>query len=250
MREEILAQLLRLNLEFYQTLAVPFSETRSRLQPGVLRALASLPRGASVVDLGCANGGLARELARRGHEGPYLGLDSSSRLLAIARQNAAAPWAKFGLADLAAPDWAATLGMSFDQAFAFAILHHLPGEDTRLRFARQACEALNPGGRFALSVWDFMQSKRLRARVLPWQTVGIDERDLEPGDFLLDWRRGGSGLRYVHHLSEDELTALAQATGFNITEAYRSDGKGGRLGLYQVWQKAAGGPRLTESHGA
>jgi tRNA (uracil-5-)-methyltransferase TRM9 len=241
-REEIRAQLLRLNLEFYQTLAVPFSETRSRLQPGVVRALASLPRAASVLDLGCGNGEVARELARREHQGPYLGLDSSSELLAIARHRPAAPWARFGLADLAAPDWAAGLGMSFEQAFAFAVLHHLPGEQTRLQFADQVRAALNPGGRFVLSVWDFLRSEHLRARVLPWQTAGLDERDLEPGDFLLDWRRGGSGLRYIHHFTEDELAGLARATGFTVEETYRSDGRGGRLGLYQVWDKTRGGP--------
>jgi tRNA (uracil-5-)-methyltransferase TRM9 len=249
-REEIRAQLLRLNLEFYQTLAVPFSETRSRLQPGVVRALASLPRAASVLDLGCGNGELARELARREHQGPYLGLDSSSELLAMACQESIAPWARFGLADLAAPDWAAGLGMSFEQAFAFALLHHLPGEETRLQFADQVWTALKPGGRFALSVWNFLQSERLRARVLPWHTAGVDESDLEPGDFLLDWRRGGSGLRYVHHFTEDELAGLAKATRFAVAETYRSDGKGGRLGLYQVWEKVGGGPALAESREA
>jgi hypothetical protein len=63
---------------------------------------------------------------------------------------------------------------------------------------------------------------------------------MDPGDYLLDWRQGGRGLRYVHHFSPPELTSLAQMTGFKVVESFSSDGEGGNLGLYQVWQKEAG----------
>jgi hypothetical protein len=58
---------------------------------------------------------------------------------------------------------------------------------------------------------------------------------VDAGDYLLDWRQGGSGLRYVHHFDEAELSALAATTGFRVLETFYSDGEGGRLGLYQVW---------------
>ena len=38
----------------------------------------------NVLDLGCGAGELARGLARRGHHGPYLGLDTSRDMLAAA----------------------------------------------------------------------------------------------------------------------------------------------------------------------
>ncbi len=59
---------------------------------------------------------------------------------------------------------------------------------------------------------------------------------MDPGDYLLDWRRGGEGLRYVHHFSPEELAELAAETGFRVLETFWSDGEGGNLGLYQVWE--------------
>jgi hypothetical protein len=91
-------------------------------------------------------------------------------------------------------------------------------------------------GRLYLSHWQFLSSPRLRARVLPWESAGISESDVDPGDYLLDWRQGGYALRYVHHFSEEELAVLAEETGFQARETFLSDGEGGVLGLYQVWE--------------
>ncbi len=89
---------------------------------------------------------------------------------------------------------------------------------------------------FILSNWQFLNSPRWRARVQPWETVGLSPGDVGPDDYLLDWRRGGTGYRYVHHFSEGELAALAAETGFRVVETFYSDGKEGNLGLYSVWE--------------
>jgi hypothetical protein len=75
----------------------------------------------------------------------------------------------------------------------------------------------------------------MRTRIQPWEKVGLTTSQVDPGDYLLDWRHGGYGLRYVHHFSETELDQLAVASGFDILETFNSDGEGGKLGLYQVW---------------
>jgi hypothetical protein len=59
---------------------------------------------------------------------------------------------------------------------------------------------------------------------------------VDVGDYLLDWRQGGYGLRYVHYFDEVELVELAQLSGYRILESFYSDGKGGRLSLYQTWE--------------
>jgi hypothetical protein len=92
------------------------------------------------------------------------------------------------------------------------------------------------GGRFIHSEWQFLNSPRLSSRIQPWEAIGLSGNEVEPGDFLLDWRQGGFGLRYVHHFSEPELAKLAEAAGFEIMETFLSDGENSRLGLYQVWQ--------------
>ncbi|NJN44464.1 MAG: hypothetical protein HC806_06915 [Anaerolineae bacterium] len=81
-----------------------------------------------------------------------------------------------------------------------------------------------------------MNSPRWRARIQPWERVGLSAEEVGLGDNLLDWRRGGEGLRYVHHFSEDELAHLAKDSDFEITDTFYSDGKEGNLGLYQVWK--------------
>ena len=102
---------------------------------------------------------------------------------------------------------------------------------------RQARARLASPGRLIHSEWQFLDSPRLRARIQPWESIGLSPADLDPGDHLLDWRSGGNGLRYVHHFSEEELAALAEESGFRVVESFRSDGENGRLGLYQVWER-------------
>lgn len=230
-------ELNRLNRGFYQTFAASFSETRARLQPGVARTLDRIADSDSVLDLGCGNGGVAHHLAQRGHKGVYYGIDSSSALIEIAQKDCPHPQAHFFVSDLTDRDWPQHIPMSFNQIFAFAVLHHIPGDELRIQVLNQIHNVLSAEGKFTLSNWNFTESKRLQKRVLPWATIDIDDDDVDPGDALLDWRRDGYGLRYVHHFSENELTNLAQTTGFRVHETFYSDGEGGRLGCYQVWER-------------
>jgi tRNA (uracil-5-)-methyltransferase TRM9 len=224
MRDVVVQTLRRVNESFYQTFAAEFSATRERLQPGVLRALEMIPPGANILDLGCGNGEFARQLFLHSHQGLYLGLDLA--------------------ADLNEADWTSrlhtafpTLPPTFDRILAFAVLHHIPGAGQRLSLVRAAGDLLPLRGIWIVSVWDFLASERLRGRILPWESAGLNPADVEPGDSLIEWRRGGSGQRYVHHFTPESLSELAIEGGFSVLETYRSDGENGRLGLYQVWQR-------------
>lgn len=242
MDPEVSQRLLQLNDQFYQTFAVQFSATRQRLQPGVLKIMDELPNPANILDLGCGNGEFARQLAKRGQTGAYLGLDNSSELLKIAQQNFEGSTLKdiqiqFQQADLAASGWDSGLAdQKFGVICAFAVFHHIPGESLRMRILTQLAKRLAPGGIFIHSEWQFLNSQRLRERILPWETVGILDDQIEADDYLLDWRSGGNGLRYVHHFSAIELSHLAEQAGFQIIREFTSDGEGDQLGLYQAWK--------------
>ena len=241
MDQEVSQQLLQLNNQFYQTFAGQFSATRQRLQPGVRKVIESLPNPARILDLGCGNGELALQLAESGQRGTYVGLDNSPGLLQIAQKVASPPELEihFYQADLSSVGWNTILAeQTFDVLYAFAVLHHLPGVVLRQEFLTQVATCLAPGGVFIHSAWQFLNSPRLRARFQPWQSIGLMESQLESGDYLLDWRGGGSGLRYVHHFSSEELHHLAGQTGFQVLSEFTSDGEGGRLGLYQIWKLA------------
>jgi tRNA (uracil-5-)-methyltransferase TRM9 len=238
-------KILAVNRQFYQTFASQFSTTRMRLQPGVRSILERLSSSESILDLGCGNGYLACQVAEHLPDISYTGLDNSPDLLRLARGTCAGlPNITFHLADLSTDNWDKFLLASpgidsttqFTTILAFAVLHHLPGQALRANILKKVRALLKPGGQFIHSEWQFLKNPRLRGRIQPWETIGLSEPEVDPGDYLLDWRHGGQGLRYVHHYTESELEEIALATGFIILETFYADGEGGNLGLYQIWQ--------------
>ena len=238
MNKIITKQLLDLNRRFYTEYGRDFSATRRRLQTGVLRVIESLRGDESILDLGCGNGELARTLSRRGHHGSYLGLDFSLPLLNEAEREAFAFPTQFMQADLTSLNW--NNNDIYDVVFAFAVLHHIPSLALRLQIIQKIHKHLKPDGIFIHSNWQFLNSSRLRARIQPWESIGLKETDMDANDYLLDWRRGGKGLRYVHHFDELELADLAKAGGFEIVETFYSDGENKKLSVYQTWKKSKG----------
>jgi len=245
---ETAAKLIAINREFYERFGASFSATRRRLQPGVRRILESLKGDESILDLGCGNGEFARALAKRGHRGPYLGLDFSLSLLRAAESQPEGIAARFMEVDLT--KLSVISGQSsvisgqlsveggWSLITAFAVLHHIPGEELRLDILKTVHKLLARDGRFILSNWQFLNSERLKRRIKPWETAAISGSEVDAGDYLLDWRSGGDGLRYAHHFTAEELSALAQRAGFQVVDSFLSDGEGKRLGLYQVWRRA------------
>ena len=239
MKPAIAAHLIALNNEFYQTFASHFSATRMRLQPGVMKILDDISKDEKILDLGCGNGELSRELIRREFQGEYIGLDFSQGLLAVAREGVASHKNyTFVPGDLGDPNWHSQFvnqQSPITLITAFAALHHIPSRNLHTQIFENIHNLLSPEGQLIHSNWQFLNSQRLRARLQPWSEIGLTEDDIDLGDYLLDWRQGGRGLRYVHHFSESELEQLAAETGFTVVDSFYSDGDGGNLGLYQIW---------------
>ncbi|HUI87661.1 MAG TPA: class I SAM-dependent methyltransferase [Anaerolineales bacterium] len=238
MDQAIVQQLLDLNRRFYTEHGGDFSATRARLQNGVLRVIDTLCGNESILDLGCGNGELARTLARRGHRGPYLGLDFSLPLLEEVQHEAFPFPVQFRQADLTSLHWDRT--DAYDIVLSFAVLHHIPSLELRLQIIQKVHGLLKSSGMFIHSNWQFLNSPRLKARIQPWEIIDLQESDVDADDYLLDWRRGSRGLRYVHRFDESELADLAKVCGFEIIETFYSDGENGRLSLYQTWKKVLG----------
>lgn len=238
MEPDIARIIVDLNHSFYQSFAADFSETRGRLQMGVLQVLERIPGECSVLDLGCGNGKVVLQLEQNGFQGSYLGADFSLGLLDWALRDTPSGFqSEFLELDLTAPSWDKILPpISFDVICCFATLHHIPSQSLRISLCQNIRKYLKDDGVLYLSVWQFIRSERLRKKILPWETVGLQEDQVDPGDYLLDWKRGGVGTRYVHLYHPDELQQLAEMSGFSVKESFDSDGEGGNLGLYQVWE--------------
>lgn len=222
-------RLLQLNRDFYDSFAAEFSATRRRLQPGIMRALEELRPYSSLLDVGCGDGRVLTASHRSASTIHYVGIDFSQELL---RKAPTSSGCDFIYADLTSPGWGWELQSSFEAAVCFSVLHHIPGPIRRLRLLRELNATLRPGARCMISVWQFLQSPRLRRKIVLWEQVGLKQTATDPGDYLLDWRRGGHGLRYVHHFETDELSTLCVHAGFHVDDIFYSDGENGALGLY------------------
>jgi tRNA (uracil-5-)-methyltransferase TRM9 len=235
------AYLIDINREFYTRFGDPFSATRHRIQPGVRRLLEMLKGDESILDLGCGNGELARELAKRGHSGAYLGVDFSLPLLRDAESQPkgfSAQFMEVDLTKLSALKEQLLVSGNWSVVTALAVLHHIPSQELRLNILRVVNKLLREDGLFIHSNWQFLNSEKLKARIQPWGAVNLSVSEVDRGDYLLDWRSGGQGLRYVHHFDREELGELAAASGFQVIDTFYSDGETGNLGLYQIWKLA------------
>jgi SAM-dependent methyltransferase len=233
--------LARLNQAFYEGFAEEFAGTREGLLPGFDLILPHVAPASNVLDLGCGNGRFLRFLSERGWRGSYTGLDSSARLLQLATEAATGITgirARFMRSDLLQADWPAALALSSAEAVvSLAVLHHIPGRENRSDYLAQCRDLVTETGVVILSTWQFLQAPRLRARILPWSTVGIGDERVEPDDYLLAWGQGDLGRRYCAWIGPEELDRLARAAGLAPVAQYRSDGREGNLNLYGVYRR-------------
>jgi len=232
----IIKKLLSLNREFYAAFAQPFAASRSVSDPALTAILPHIPQRARVLDVGCGNGRLALLLDRERPGAIYLGLDAEPALIEAARAQSKRLTnisAQFHTADVVQPNWTSDFGRR-TLITCLAVLHHIPSFELRARVLRDMAGLLTPEGRLILSTWQFLNSARLRRKIVNWAKVGIAEEGLEHGDYLLDWKRGGRGLRYCHLVDEMEVEELAAESGMAVHETFHAGGKEGNLSLFAV----------------
>lgn len=252
MRESVAAALLELNQEFYKIVAASFNMTRMAHSPGKERLLAYAPTvGADhplrVADIGCGNGRLGWMLDELARPVDYVGVDADARLLAAAKENTAGLThvrCRFVEADLAEPGWQAALQAGigpdarYEMVACLATLQHMPGFALRARIVGELASLLAPDGLLIISAWQFMESERLRTRLLDWASIDIDPAEVEPGDALLPWKQDVYAIRYVHQIDLAEIRSLADAANLQIIDTYRADGREGNLNVYCVLRAA------------
>jgi tRNA (uracil-5-)-methyltransferase TRM9 len=232
MRDAVVRKILTLNRQFYQQMAEPFARSRAFIQPGFLQLASHLPQPCpTLLDVGCGDGRLGRFLLSKERIGHYHGVDYSAPLLKLAVAQVAG--GQFTRRDISRSDCLADLGQ-FDAVTCLATLQHLPGRVNRIRLLREMAACLRSGGRVVLSNWQFYDNVRQRRKLLDWSSIGLQPSDVEPGDYLLSWRRGGSGRRYVAAIDQAETERLAAEAGLHCLHHFRADGKEGDLNLYTV----------------
>jgi SAM-dependent methyltransferase len=232
----------QLNFLFYQTTAKSFDETRARPWSGWPRLLPHLPDPAEkplrVLDLGCGNGRFALFLYPH-RPITYDGIDSSPFLLKRADYalRAAGIPHRLHLGDLLG-EWPFTA--VYDLVVLFGVMHHIPAFENRRRLLQAAYDRLTPGGLLVVTFWVFYEAEDLRQRIVPWSDARVPpayrQLDLEPHDYLLDWRRDTPALRYCHYVDEAESAKLLE--GMPVCASMEAD----QMNRYVLVRRPVGPP--------
>lgn len=239
--------------DVYANICESSRETQSRLadviesraadprQRAMLQAYLSeveLPRGATVLEIGCGTGAVARTLAAWPGIGPVIGLDPSEVFIARARELAGdAPNLSFMRGDgRSLPLRAETL----DVVVAHTALSHIPEPERALA---EASRVLRPGGWLAVFDGDYAAAtvalgasdpleecvRAFRASYVhdPWlmrrlprlvAAAGLEARPMRShgyveapdGGYMLTWvERGAAVLASQGHVSTEAAAALA-----------------------------------------
>ena len=146
MDKEYAKYLLEKTHQDYSRIAEEFSKTREYLPEERKDLLLQyITPGDKVLDLGCGNGRFSGVFQK---DIEYIGVDNSEGMIEIARKKY--PGADFSVADalnLPFPE------NYFDKVFSFAVIHHVPSTELRIKFLKEARKVLRPGGILILTVW-------------------------------------------------------------------------------------------------
>ncbi len=259
MTPEVARRMNRLNENFYRDNARSFDQTRQTAWPGWERCLCighttgALPRygGVRVLDVASGNLRFARYLAERlpGARVSYHGIDSCPELARDVRLPEG--W-EVTLQELDVVD--ALLGEGPDEDLGvrleggaadlvacFGFFHHVPTTEARRRLLRELLSYTRTGGLCCVSLWRPMSDRRIARRAREstragLRSLGLSEKELDKGDYLLGWQGRPDTWRYCHHFDEEEIDGLvraAQGTA-ELTARFCADGKAGDLNSYLV----------------
>ncbi len=189
-----------------------------------------ITEGEKVLDLGCGTGRYFELIKEKGAD--YFGVDNSQKMIKVAKERY--PQAKFQVAD------ALNLPLPnnyFNKVFGIAVLHHIPSEEFRLKFLKEAKRVLKQDGLLILTVWKF-RTKRELSLIFKYTILRlIGKSKLDRRDFFEPW--GKKIKRYYHCFSKKELINLVKKAGFEILESGLIRNKrGNRNNIYLVAKKS------------
>lgn len=208
MKREVAEKKAKETRDSYDQMAKEFSDSRAHFWEELAFLAEHIERDDHVLDIGCGNGRFAPLVAAR--HAHYDGVDYSTELIKVAKQKF--PQGIFTAGDATAlpfPD------NSFDIAFSFAVIHHIPGNEGQKKFVREALRVLHPGGKLIITSWD-LWSKKYLGRLLK-SAIGsmLQLNALDLRDVMLTFGQKKQP-RYVHAFTMAELRELLESNGLEV----------------------------------
>lgn len=230
-----ISELNALNLAFYRTTASHFNDTRQQAWEGWRGLIRHLETPLSVLDVGCGNGRFGLFLHEQlGNGISYHGIDSDAKLLDYAAETLRKTTISVRLTQRDIIEQPlSSADESYNLVVAFGVVHHIPGLHNRQQLMVQLANQVTDNGLLMFACWRFLDVESLAKRVVPWP----QHLQREANDYLLDWRRGETALRYCHYVDDTEHDALVAATKLQELERYRADGRNSALNQYSILQR-------------
>jgi ubiquinone/menaquinone biosynthesis C-methylase UbiE len=229
MHKNIAQKIARETNESYNKMAKEFSDTRAQFWDELAFLAEHIERDDHVLDIGCGNGRFAPLVsARHAH---YDGLDYSAGLIAEAKHKF--PEHAFATGDATAlpfPD------NSFDIAFSFAVIHHIPSRELRKQFITEAFRVLHPGSKFILTAWNLWTAKHFAQLFTSAVESLIGKNTLDVCDVMLTFGKQ-KHQRYVHACTKREIATLLHECGFAVVAMDTIARKSGEQNIIVVAQK-------------
>jgi len=222
----------------YNLISDDFSSKRSGVWQEIVFLFNNhLEKGDKALDLGCGNGRFYPLFKEK--KVKYIGVDNSEKLITIAKN-------KYNRKDFKVAN-----GFSlpfkenyFDKVFSIAVLHHIPSQDLRIKFLKEAKRVLKNKGILVLTVWKFHQLREygylfkytILKLIGKFYSKNNQWAKLDLKDIFEPW--GKTAQRYYHWFSKKELEGLAKKAGFKIIDSGDTKNeKGNRQNFYIVLQK-------------
>jgi trans-aconitate methyltransferase len=229
----------KINADFYTTIANDFDETRGKAWAGWEMLMNHIPTPTApyrVLDIGCGNGRFGVFLHEKwGDKLVYHGIDNNPSLLESAKEALSAKSITFSLQRDDIVMGYTQFEPAYDLVVSFGVIHHIPSAQLRTHLLWNWANAVNAGGYLAFACWRFYEFDRFRDRVTAWDEQLADK--VESNDYLLDWRRGKTALRYCHYVDDVEHETLVRATKMTEIATYRADGFTNTVNRYSILKK-------------
>ncbi len=229
MKQETAHAIIHKNRESYNQMAGEFSASRARFWDELAELATYANEGDTVLDIGCGNGRFFPLIQTRG--ATYVGMDNSQGLLKEAERQY--PDATFVEGDgtlLPFPD------ASFDVAYSFAVIHHVPSKELRAQFVREAARILKPKGTLVITTWEIWQAKYFWKLVQTALRSILGLSPLDIGDVMLTFGNKKHA-RYVHAFTTKEFANILETNGFIVNELTVIKRKSGAANIVAVATK-------------
>lgn len=208
MKETDARKLFKETRNSYDKMSGEFSASRARFWDELEFLKEHATHDDHVLDIGCGNGRFYPLIKER--HAKYIGIDYSEKLIANARQ--LHPDGEFLTTDgetIPFPDH------SFDIAYSFAVLHHIPSESLRATFIKETARVLHPDGILVLTVWNLWRAKYFSRLLKTAFGKILGKNTFDIGDVMLTFGKAKHP-RYLHAFTENELRILLEENGFTI----------------------------------